>query len=148
MIVCSSEPGVRAELGNAFAQGRVQKRYLALVHGRPPKGGTIARALHDRRRGKKLEAETTFRRQAVYQGVATLECVPRTGRKHQIRRHLRGMGCPIWGDTRYGRTDGEKNGPGRLWLHASSLVLPDGREFIAALPDELLLHLNRLAGDD
>ena len=148
LVICASDPGVRADLGRAFAAGEIVKTYLALVHGRAPRGGTITRPLHDRRRGRRLPAETAFRRIQCWGGLTYLNCVPGTGRKHQIRRHLRGLGLPIWGDTRYGRRESPLEGPQRLWLHAHSLVLPDGRKFEAPLPPELEAHLVALHGQE
>ena len=131
-----------------FSRGEVEKAYLALVHGRAPKGGTITRQLHDRRRGRRLSAETTFRRLDAWGPLSYLRCTPRTGRRHQIRRHLRGLGLPIWGDTRYGRSQVPTLGPQRLWLHGHTVVLPDGRRFEAPLPAELEAHLAALRDGD
>ena len=62
IVLCSPERETLARVGGWFADGRVDKRYIALVYGRPHKGGTIDRALSDSRRGKRLEAVTRFRR--------------------------------------------------------------------------------------
>ncbi|TVP77639.1 MAG: hypothetical protein EA353_09990 [Puniceicoccaceae bacterium] len=58
-----------------------------------------------------------------------LELRPRTGRTHQLRRHMAHIRHPILGDTRHG--DGRQNqfardvlGLHRLMLHASELRLP------------------------
>jgi len=149
VVLLSPDAGLRAQLGQAFADGLVQKTYRALVAGVPPKGGTIRRPLMDRRRGRKLSAETRFRRIEVYGGFAYLELEPHTGRRHQLRRHLRGLGHPIVGDRRYGpRHPRSVPGfPGRLWLHALRLVLPDGTAFEAPLPAVLQDHLTLLAAD-
>ncbi len=73
---------------------------------------------------------------------------PETGRKHQIRRHLHGIGLPLVGDTRYrGRFRPVPGFPGRLFLHAWRLSLPDGRSFESPLPPELeacILELRRI----
>jgi tRNA pseudouridine65 synthase len=79
-----------------------------------------------------------------------LELKPRTGRYHQIRRHLRDLGWPIVGDTKHGDSDHnriwrERLSIHRLLLHASSLTIihPDGRrlEIKAALPPEIISAL-------
>lgn len=51
-------------------------------------------------------------------GRCYLECHPVTGRTHQIRIHLAGLGTPISGDTLYNGDKAE-----RLFLHAKSLEL-------------------------
>mmetsp|Transcript_59162 Transcript_59162/g.87867 ORF Transcript_59162/g.87867 Transcript_59162/m.87867 type:complete len:326 (+) Transcript_59162:174-1151(+) len=34
--------------------------------------------------------------------MTTVDLYPHTGRKHQLRKHMKALGCPIWGDQRYG----------------------------------------------
>ena len=69
-----------------------------------------------------------------------------TGRKHQIRRHLHGIGHPVIGDPRHGprRPVRVPGWPGRLWLHARVLVLPGGETFEDPLPRELLASLDAM----
>jgi 23S rRNA pseudouridine1911/1915/1917 synthase len=62
-----------------------------------------------------------------------------TGRKHQIRVHLSGLGCPIIGDADYGATS---NPARRLGLHATGLTLlhpltNQRLELTSPLPTEL-----------
>lgn len=56
-----------------------------------------------------------------------VELKPQTGRKHQLRRHMKHLFHPIMGDTKYGdlhqnRALSEKSGVERLMLHARSLT--------------------------
>lgn len=143
VLLASDDPALRASLGALFAEGAVVKRYRALVHGRCNAKGIVRRALADARRGRPLEAVTRYRRLAIYGRVSLLEARPETGRQHQIRRHLAGIGHPIVGDARYGprRPPPVAGFPGRLWLHAGAIELPDGRAFEAPLPPELEAHL-------
>src|SRR6185436_13715138 len=53
--------------------------------------------------------------------------VPRTGRLHQIRRHLKHLACPLIGDVRYGKGEHNRHfrdeyGLNRLALHATLLA--------------------------
>ena len=121
---------VAAQLAKEFRGRRISKLYLALVHGcpRPSKGqiktnerGALADSLALHFRGK--QAHTEF---AVIDNVgehlALMALKPITGRTHQLRIHMSGIGHPIVGDRRYGST--KMTGgivPNRLMLHAKSL---------------------------
>ncbi len=106
-----------------------QKKYLAVVHGRSEKSqGTITSYLaedenyrvhstSDRTRGKL--ARTAYRVLRETKRYSLLEVTLLTGRKNQIRVHLAGIGCPIVGDTKYGKADDEQP---RMALHARSLT--------------------------
>jgi tRNA pseudouridine65 synthase len=77
---------------------------------------------------------------------AWVEARPRSGRLHQIRRHLKHISCPIIGDVKYGK--GEHNrlfrehyGLSRLALHAARLQLrglnDEPIQIEASLPPDL-----------
>lgn len=64
--------------------------------------------------------------------VSLVEALPRTGRRHQIRRHLKHAAHPIIGDATHGkgalnRWWAQRIGLQRLWLHAHTLELPHPR---------------------
>lgn len=68
-------------------------------------------------------------------GYTVLEVHLITGRPHQIRAHLASLGHPILGDYKYGiKAVNEKYGLKEQLLHAYRIVLPDGREYKAAMP--------------
>lgn len=148
VVLCAADPAVRRDASAWFAEGQVHKSYLALVFGRARKKGIIRRPLQDARRGRPLEAVTRYRLWEAFKGLSLVEARPETGRKHQIRRHLHGIGHPIVGDDRYRprRFRAVPNYPGRLWLHAAALTLPDGHTITAPLPPELMEHLDSLRG--
>lgn len=120
-----------AALQGAFESGRIQKRYLALVRGIPPEACAIDHPVPKSEGGARVPAMTEIRRLATF-GLAIgafsiVEARPRTGRFHQIRRHLKHLGHPIVGDVNYGR--GEINrffrsqfALNRLALHAAEIV--------------------------
>lgn len=124
-------------LGQAFAERRVDKRYVAVVRGHPPDAFTIDRPLTDE--GTTREARTdcvTVARGHIPVPIgryptaryALLEVRPHTGRRHQIRRHLAGMDHPIIGDVAHGDRHHNKliarlYGVRRLLLHADSIRL-------------------------
>ena len=120
-----------ATLGRAFAGGQVDKRYLALVRGHPPEAVCIDHPLPagEDSSGERVAAVTEVRRLGIWERYALVQAIPRTGRLHQIRRHLKHIACPIIGDVNYGK--GEHNrlfrdrfGLHRLALHAFALTLP------------------------
>jgi tRNA pseudouridine32 synthase/23S rRNA pseudouridine746 synthase/23S rRNA pseudouridine1911/1915/1917 synthase len=108
----------------------VEKHYLALVHGVPPKpegkfssylvevGVHKVRANTDSRRGGKL-AHTAYKLIAEGKGLSLLDINLLTGRKHQIRVHLADNRLPIVGDEKYGE---KRDGARRLGLHAKSIA--------------------------
>ncbi|MEL7059934.1 MAG: pseudouridine synthase [Acidobacteriota bacterium] len=139
VLLFALDRDVAGACGKAFAEGRIDKRYLALVRGVPPEQVILDKPLREivDRRGRSQDrpaadprpARTELRRLAVFEDrYALVEVRPRTGRRHQIRRHLKGASWPILGDVRYGK--GEHNrlfrrrfGLHRLALHALALSL-------------------------
>lgn len=138
-----------------FEAGRVAKEYLALVRGPMREGCTVD---HPVPRCREKEAErvpaVTEFEPLAHQGRWSLVAArPRTGRLHQIRRHLKHLSHPIVGDVNYGKGDVNRHfrteyGLHRLALHAHRLALchPDGRrlEFEAPLPPDLCHTLQAL----
>lgn len=158
MIVARNERAHRY-LQDQFRLRRVEKTYLALVDGRPstPSGrieAPIGRDPIQRKRmailppGKGREAISEYHTLETFPAHTLLEVHPLTGRTHQIRLHMAFLGCPIVGDTVYGRK--KPTLPiSRHFLHAFRLkiILPgeaSPRTFEAPLPDELLFLLNEL----
>ncbi|RVU45802.1 RNA pseudouridine synthase [Lujinxingia sediminis] len=146
VVLMSPSPELRAELGEWFAQNQVRKEYRALVYGSPPNTMTLDAPLFDRRRGRPLNARTRIETLERFVSCSYLRVQPETGRKHQIRQHLQREGHAIVGESRYKpkkflRVPGF---PGRLWLHALRLELPDDRVIEAPLAPELDAQLTLL----
>jgi 23S rRNA pseudouridine1911/1915/1917 synthase len=129
----------------------VEKTYWAVIEGQPRVGeGTISNYLIENRKSLKVFAsdiEAVEARRAISHfrvlktrgDLSLMEVRLETGRKHQIRVHLAGLGCPVVGDARYGATS---DACGRLGLHACRLELshPVTRErlsFCSPLPRAL-----------
>jgi len=105
-----------------------QKKYLAVVHGKCEKRSeTITTYLaenkaygvystSDTRKGKL--SHTAYKVLKETKDFALLEVDLLTGRKHQIRVHLAGIGHPVVGDHKYGK---ENKAHKRLALHARSI---------------------------
>eukprot|EP00931_Biecheleriopsis_adriatica_P026815 TRINITY_DN16250_c0_g1_i4.p1 TRINITY_DN16250_c0_g1~~TRINITY_DN16250_c0_g1_i4.p1 ORF type:complete len:347 (+),score=79.92 TRINITY_DN16250_c0_g1_i4:188-1228(+) len=111
LIVLAKTKGALRTLCEEFANGCVRKRYRALVWGRLELGqeGECTDALYGkpsltRYRAAEPPVETP-------EGfVSTLDLWPLSGRRHQLRRHLAMLGCPILGDRRYGGRAGGSKG--------------------------------------
>ena len=140
----------------AFQKGLVHKSYLALVHGRADDQGRVETPL-EKIPGLFQSAVTEFETLARCGECSLLRVVPRNGRRHQIRRHLREIGLPIVGDPLYGEEERDRivaeiTGLGRMALHAQRLEFPHPGtrspfEIEAPLPPDLADPLRRLGLD-
>jgi tRNA pseudouridine65 synthase len=145
VLLFARNAGAAREWGLAFEQGRVAKRYVALVRGWPEPAGEIdqplARDPELPSEGQvRLPAATRYRRLECFDWpfsadgrhptsrYALMEVEPLTGRRHQIRRHFKHIAHPLVGDTTHGK--GAHNravaawlGVHRLWLHSQAMEL-------------------------
>lgn len=116
VLIAKSAP-VAGELGRMLAASRVEKRYVAIVHGMFPAGPVTVDAplgkdvaspvaIKDcvREDGAPAVTEVVLERHFEYAGhpMSLVHVSPLTGRKHQIRIHLAHAGHPIVGDKIYG----------------------------------------------
>ncbi|MDY7109513.1 MAG: RluA family pseudouridine synthase [Planctomycetota bacterium] len=125
VMVAAKSDTAHWRLGRQFEQRRVEKRYLAVVHGRlEPYADVIDMPLgkHPTVKHKYAvrwdpagkEAVTVYRVREVYEDYSLVEVELRTGRTHQIRVHLSHLGYPLVGDDMYGGrhlTVGDITGP-------------------------------------
>jgi tRNA pseudouridine32 synthase/23S rRNA pseudouridine746 synthase len=134
VIVLAREARAHASLSEAFRERTVDKRYEALVHGRPAHGeGEIdlplavdwpnrPRQVVCHETGKPSSTRYRVVGEAAVDGVGVLTrllLAPVTGRTHQLRVHLASLGCPIAGDPFYGIDD---DAAPRMMLHACRLA--------------------------
>lgn len=137
VLVFALDREVAAVMSRAFADGQVEKDYLAVVRGVPPVQGCIDHALREDGSTVARPAQTGYRRLARVEvpvrvdryptsRYAIVAVRPVTGRRHQIRRHLRHIAHPVLGDTVYGKARHNHCFAAlvdctRLWLHCASL---------------------------
>lgn len=120
----SLRPEATQSLAAALAAG--EKKYLAWCKGVPHKRGTLRKPVLEGR--VRRDAVTRYERIDRVAGHAVLEVALETGRRHQIRQHLAGIGHPLLGDARYGhaatnRHFWSKLGLDRCALHAHRIEL-------------------------
>lgn len=161
LILLAKNDQAQRWLQEQFSSRKVDKVYLALVDGKPPTStGRIEAPIgRDTSQRKQMAIVAPHKgRQAVseYLSVETfpahtlLEVHPITGRTHQIRLHLSFIGCPVAGDTLYGRRKSSLSIQ-RHFLHAARLTIclpgeSQARTFEAPLPAELEHVLGELRG--
>jgi tRNA pseudouridine65 synthase len=129
-----------------------EKRYFAITRGHPPAHAIIDHPIPKVEGGERVPAVTEIWLRETFGRYALVECAPRTGRLHQIRRHLKHLSCPLIGDANYGKSEHnrifrERFGLSRLALHAASLRVlhPDGHrlEVEAPLAEDLGAAIER-----
>ena len=129
VLVFALSSETAAALQKQFEEGAVHKRYLALVRGIPKEGqGVVDHPVPKTEDGPRVPAVTAWRRLWSGERFSLVEAEPKTGRFHQIRRHLKHLGHPLVGDVNYGRGEinrlfRERYGLNRLALHARALSL-------------------------
>jgi 23S rRNA pseudouridine1911/1915/1917 synthase len=134
VLVFARSEEVKRKLQAQFEKHDIDRAYVAIVEGRvKDETGTVQNYLAENRafkvyvtdnekggtsgeRGKLAITDYAIKKRTA--GYSWLEVTTRTGRKHQIRVHLAGLGHPIIGDREYGS---KKNPLQRLGLHACRL---------------------------
>lgn len=106
-------------LNKLFEDKEIKKTYYAIAIGKMPLQGTITASIDLK------ESITCFSIEASvfsekYKVLNLVKLNPKTGRRHQIRKHLASIGNPILGDHDYGKEGLILKGKG-MYLHAHSL---------------------------
>jgi 23S rRNA pseudouridine1911/1915/1917 synthase len=161
LILLAKNDRAHQFLQDQFRSRGVDKVYLALVDGRPPTpNGRVEVAIgrdpkYRQRMAPALERDgkeaiSEYFTQEEFPHHTLLRVSIFTGRTHQIRIHLAFLGCPVVGDTIYGRRNPTLPVT-RQFLHAYQLaiILPGEKEkqvFSAPLPEDLETILASLRG--
>lgn len=173
VMILAKKPEAVDFLQNQFRDRQVEKHYKTLVFGKPPftKGTINAKIYRDpkNRKGQKVELVDfglyNFERKysaTLYDTVSSylyknqlltlLEINLKTGRKHQIRAHMKYEGCPVIGDQMYFNKPSKRIsaalGLDRQFLHSCYIAFKNlsGKpiEVQDDLPDDLQSILKKL----
>lgn len=142
IIITAKNRNSEEWLQTQFKDKRLQKEYILICCGRPkqksgdirtqiirdPKNRHRFKAVTDTDEGK--FARTIYTCISSYGNYSLIRVRIKTGRTHQIRVHMKYLGCPILGDSIYSKTD--KNFPdATLMLHSVQLKirLPNEKDF-------------------
>jgi tRNA pseudouridine65 synthase len=156
VLLFGLSPEAARVLCEQFERHSVAKTYVALVRGVPPDAATVDHPLRPDNSDVAQPALTELLRLEQFGRYAWVQARPRTGRLHQIRRHLKHLSCPIIGDVRYGKGEHnrlfrERYALHRLALHAQRLEFQNsvGERLTieAALPVELERALQQLRNE-
>lgn len=131
VVVFAKTTKALTRLNEMFRNGDVRKSYWAITAGTPPAGeGLLVNHLESVEKNNKTyirtnptpktkEARLKYRLLKKGDNYSLVEVELLTGRKHQIRVQLAGIGCPIKGDLKYGAK--RSNPDGGISLHARNI---------------------------
>ena len=160
LIITAKNRETEEYLGRQFKDRLLQKEYLCIVCGRPPASSgdiktQIIRDMKNRQRFKAVTAtEEGKSARSIYHCIACfgkyslIRVRIKTGRTHQIRVHMRYIGCPILGDKIYGKPDALFP-DATLMLHSRQMILKlpgeqKYRRFKASIPERFIKILRVL----
>ncbi len=159
LMIVAKDDATHEALAAMFRRHDVDRRYLALVRGRPEHEEFLVDAPLERHLSKIVARATGGRSAATvvkvidgFDRASLVEARPRTGRTHQIRVHLSAAGHPILGDRAYGGGGDEaaRLGLSRPFLHSYRIafdhpVTGGWVELEDPLPEDLAEALRRAA---
>ena len=134
IVVVARTSKAAARLSDQFRRGCIEKQYLAVIAGRPPKDadrlenfmlryGRLSQIAAQESPGAQ-KAVLHYQLQANIKNMSLLAVTLETGRRHQIRLQLSNLGCPIVGDVNYGAPEAMAHGRIALLAHRLSFVHP------------------------
>ncbi len=120
LVVAKTYPAM-VRLGQAWEAGTVRKKYIAVVWGNLPAAvGSITTPVDERKAHTDYKVLRTIKHLKLGT-ISEVSLTLKTGRTHQIRKHLSGLGNDILGDPIYKKTERPKIRG--LWLFATEINL-------------------------
>jgi RluA family pseudouridine synthase len=152
LVLIGKSAGMLHQLNQWIQLRQIEKYYLTIVQGTMTGTGeitgslmrdqTINRTWVALNSDEAKEAKTRYQVLDTRNGYSLVSVELLSGRTHQIRSHFQSIGHPLLGDIKYG---GEPYDHIRhQLLHAWKVVFPDGRTFIAQLPNLFVNTLHQL----
>ena len=154
LLVVAKHSQAHYGMQELFRSRQIEKRYLAIVEGRPADIRGLVDAPIGRHPAERntfrvhldgRPSQTSYRRFRTYGRATLIELFLHTGRTHQIRVHMRFIGHPVVGDTTYGARP-EESIPQGIALHAWRLrfthpITGEEVHCRAPLPDDMVNFL-------
>jgi hypothetical protein len=135
ILVCSKNHEAHRVITDYFRGRLVHKTYSAIVIGKLPETeGYISKSLAGKDAITKYQVQECITSQE-YGYLSRVHLWPITGRKHQIRRHLQSLGCPIIGDPRYTSALSWSLSFPYLFLWAIEIVFPNPKDEVRQMQE-------------
>lgn len=126
-----------SRLSDAVRTRSLGKRYLAVVHGIPKQasgrlndyllkdsGSNTVSIVDSNSCPRAKEAILDYQLKDTREGLSLVEISLHTGRSHQIRVQMAGIGCPLYGDQKYGSSHNKPGQQLALWSQSVTLQHP------------------------
>jgi 23S rRNA pseudouridine955/2504/2580 synthase len=125
ILILAKNQKIAASLIEKFKFKKIWKTYLAIIVGRPKKlRGKISLPIYNEHKGKQAALTEYEVIDYVSNELSFIALYPITGRKHQLRIHLKNINCPILGDGKYGGKEAFKNNlHNKIHLHAYKIEI-------------------------
>lgn len=153
LVIFARTSKALSRLNDMFRKEEIKKTYWAIVQNRPPQeeGELVNWLAHNERQNKSFirkgegrgakKAILKYKMISATEHYTLLEVRLLTGRHHQIRCQLSGIGCPIKGDLKYGAKRSNPNGGISLLARHVEFIHPVSKKLIsvdAPLPKDNL----------
>ncbi|MBM7570611.1 RluA family pseudouridine synthase [Aquibacillus albus] len=140
VMVFSKTSKAASRLSDAIRRNDINKKYLAVVRGRPPKDSDVLEDYLVKNRRKNIVSTASPHQKKAKKAVMEYEVIGEkkglsllsiqlhTGRPHQIRVQLSSRNCPLYGDQKYGQEVNQAGQQIALWSQTLAIEHPTKKE--------------------